>query len=138
MSFYEEIYTAIKISTLYPKLTGGFWRGFVDSETFPFMRYDVNYDEPDEFADDDNLIQIVSCFFHCFALTDFQTKELLDEIETLFVKGESLEWTGGHTISANLGSGSSFEEDPDRDEQGNLVWHGIRVIDFKIQRKVGT
>lgn len=139
MSFYEELYTAIKNSTLFPKLTGGFFRGFVDSETFPYMRYETVDDEPEEFADDElSVLQTVSCFFSCFDTDDAKVKELLDDVETLFVKGDSLMWFGGQTVSANLGSGSSIEEDPDKDEQGNIVWHGIRVIDFRIQRKVGT
>lgn len=106
------------------------WRDQAPGKTpLPYVTFDSpSAGEPD--GDTGTAIaENVVVRLHAWANEDAQVDRMLDALEAEFL-GNGIAASGGAVLEVNRGSREDAYLDPDRDEQGEEVWHG--VIDFTI------
>lgn len=122
------------------RLPGGLSHGRPDANpTMPYGYYEVLSDVGIDAEDTGTgVLETLAIAFHAYAVSseNFGGDQLADEalewIRDVFVNEQPLmTWTGG-AVTRTQKTGGDLSEDPDRLEDGNVVWHAILVLEFTV------
>ena len=135
-----KIRTTILDDAMSAQLTGGYHRNrpIDPPEGKTYLYVETSEGEGTHDTSKTTLIVEVTATFHLYGVDEIEVSDILDSIEKLFVQiDDGLSWSTGSTMSITKGS-KMILEDPGRESDGNIVWHGILSLEFLVKRNIGV
>ena len=134
---YEVLSTQVEFDQ---RLPGGFTHGVPEGDpVMPYGHYRVMSEGASEAEDTGTgVLETAAMEFHAFAVStdtfsgDQIADEALEWIRDVFVNSRpAMTWAGGAVTRVHK-TGGDLSEDPDRLENGAVVWHAILILEFTV------
>lgn len=103
-------------------------------QTFPYVSVVLQPSAGVQYETDrrSNRPQLVQ--FHAFSNSDTEADSILEQIEqTLTVDRTHLQFTEHESVACSV-TDRNIDEDPDRSNTGEPVWHGVLILEFTLIR----